>query len=60
MQCCMAAFLPHESRELSRETHMTKTFNQRPTDRHATGMSCYLQGIGALAKVWPFSGRTTE
>jgi len=39
---------------------MTKTFNQRPTDRHATGMSCFTQGIGALAKVWPFSGRTTE
>jgi hypothetical protein len=39
---------------------MTKTFNQRPTDRLATGMSCFAQGIGALAKVWPLPGRTTE
>nr|AUN35532.1 hypothetical protein [uncultured bacterium] len=39
---------------------MATYFHQRPTDRLATGMSCFAQGIGALAKVWPLSGRTTE
>jgi hypothetical protein len=40
---------------------MTATYNQRPTDRQATGVSCFAQGIARLAvKAWPLSGRTTE
>jgi hypothetical protein len=40
---------------------MTANHIQRPTDRHATGMSCFAQGAPKLAvKVRPLSGRTTE